>query len=148
VVGVNTAKSLMLGDLVPIVKKNNTFNYINLQYGDVIQEINEENTKSEVNIQYDNDLDYYNDIYSLAALVKSCDIVITCSNVTAHIAGILGVKTYLLVPKFNGKIWYWQEKGTSSSWYQSVYKIEQINSGDWSSSIKLISRLLEDSIKS
>jgi hypothetical protein len=32
-----------------------------------------------------------------------------CSNVTAHIAGALKIKVFLLLPKFRGRIWYWED---------------------------------------
>jgi hypothetical protein len=76
---------------------------VSLQYGNVQDEISNVNSKQKCNIMHDQDLDYYDDLNGLAALVSICDIVITCSNVTAHIAGRLGVKTYLITPKNFGK---------------------------------------------
>lgn len=124
-------KSMQLNDLNDILKMHDKYSYVNLQYGNVKDEIRNENEKNDSKIQYDNELDYFDDIYSLAALIKSCDIVVTSSNVTAHIAGILGVKTFILVPKFNGKIWYWHDDDEISSWYPSVKLFTQKYPDDW-----------------
>ncbi|MDC0626922.1 hypothetical protein OAO78_04630, partial [Methylophilaceae bacterium] len=58
-----------------------------------------------------------------ACFVKSCDLIITTSNTTAHFAGALGISTFVLVPENNGKIWYWHERDGKSLWYESVQLI-------------------------
>jgi len=121
-------KSVPLSDMLPMLKKNRV---ISLQYGEVKQEIEQINSQEKLNIFFDQELDYYNDINSLAALVSICDEVITCSNVTAHIAGRLGVKTYLMIPKSFGSIWYWNSVSNYSRWYPSVKIFRQEIDGDW-----------------
>jgi tetratricopeptide (TPR) repeat protein len=128
-------KSIPLSKMAPIFTKNKI---ISLQYGDVKQEIDQVNSQNKLNIFYDQELDYYNDINSLAALISLCDEVITCSNVTAHIAGRLGVKTYLMVPKSFGNIWYWNSISNYSKWYPSVKIFRQEIDGDWSHLIEKI----------
>ncbi len=128
-------KSIPLSKMAPILTKNKI---ISLQYGDVKQEISQVNSQEKLNIIYDHELDYYDDINSLAALISICDEVITCSNVTAHIAGRLGVKTYLMVPKSFGNIWYWNSISSYSRWYPSVKIFRQENDGDWSHLIEKI----------
>lgn len=128
-------KSIPLSKLAPILRKNKI---LSLQYGDVKQEIDQANSQEKLNIYYDHELDYYNDINSLAALISICDEVITCSNVTAHIAGRLGVKTYLMIPKSFGNIWYWNSITNYSRWYPSVKILRQEIDGDWSHLIEKI----------
>jgi len=128
-------KSIPLTKMVPILTRNKI---ISLQYGDVKQEIDQVNSQEKLNIIYDHELDYYNDINSLAALISICDEIITCSNVTAHIAGRLGVKTYLMVPKSYGNIWYWNSISNYSRWYPSVKIYRQQKDGDWSYLIEKI----------
>jgi len=128
-------KSIPLSKMAPILTKNKI---ISLQYGDVKQEIDQVNSQEKLNIIYDHELDYYDDINSLAALISICDEVITCSNVTAHIAGRLGVKTYLMVPKSFGNIWYWNSDFKYSKWYPSVKIFRQEIDGDWSHLIEKI----------
>lgn len=139
-------KSYDLKDLVPLLKQKEKYSFVNLQYGDVKEQIDELNEKENLEINYDNFLDYYDDIYSLASLVKACDVVITSSNVTAHIAGSLGVKTYLLLPKLMGKLWYWTEEEdvTTSSWYSSVTIIMQEEDANWDSAIEKLVNKFKD----
>ena len=116
---------------------------VSLQYGNVQDEISNVNSKQKCNIMHDQDLDYYYDLNGLAALVSICDIVITCSNVTAHIAGRLGVKTYLIIPKNFGNIWYWNSDNKGiSKWYPSVQIFRQTTDGVWAEEIEKIKDLL------
>ena len=66
------------------------------------------------------DIDNFNDISEISCLINACDFVITTSNVTAHIAGALNKKTYLIVPFIEGKIWYWGINEDKSLWYPSI----------------------------
>ena len=116
---------------------------VSLQYGNVQDEISNVNSKQKCNIMHDQDLDYYDDLNGLAALVSICDVVITCSNVTAHIAGRLGVKTYLITPKNFGNIWYWNSDNKGiSKWYPSVQIFRQTTDGVWAEEIEKIKDLL------
>ncbi len=65
------------------------------------------------------------------------------SNVTAHIAGSLGKKTFLLVPYNTGKIWYWHNNIEKSIWYPSVNIYRQSKYGDWMFAIDQIQKDIE-----
>lgn len=132
-------KSIPLNQLSSIISNQKT---ISLQYGDVQNEINKVNQDKSLNIIHDDELDYFNDINSLAALISICDIVVTCSNVTAHIAGRLGIKTYLMIPKFFGNIWYWNESQHQSRWYPSVTIIKQKIDMSWDDPIQEVKKHL------
>ena len=67
----------------------------------------------------------------LANLIKSCDLVITVSNSNAHIAGRLGVKTYLLIPKHAGTFWYWNDDQSKSFFYPSIQYFKQEKLNNW-----------------
>ena len=58
-----------------------------------------------------------NDIDALASLICACDIVVTVSNTTAHLAGALGKETYLLVPSGRGRMWCWFRDRDDSPFY-------------------------------
>lgn len=64
-------------------------------------------------------LDTTNDIDGLAAVMMACDMVLTVSNTTAHLAGALGVATVVVVSSAGGKLWYWGT-GNRTDWYASV----------------------------
>ena len=130
---------------IPLKKLLNVFDdekIISLQYGNVKGEIELVNKEKNCNIIYDNELDYYDDLYNLAALVSICDYVVTCSNVTAHIAGRLGIKTYLMIPKYFGNIWYWNDSNKQSKWYPSVTVFKQKNDMNWDDPIQEVKKHL------
>lgn len=103
-----------------------------LQYGDVRQEIDEFNKNSTNKILEYERLDLQNDIDGLASKIAELDAVVTVSNVTAHLAGALGVRTYLLVPWARGRIWYWHHADHGvSDWYPTVKLYFQDVSGSW-----------------
>ena len=118
-------KSLNLHDFKDVFKLPNC-NVFNLQYGDVADEINNFNNKKNelLNIE---DLDLYNDFEGIASLLKSLDIFITVSNSTAHLAGSLGVKTFLIKPDNYALFHYWNQKSNKTPWYNSVELIERKN---------------------
>lgn len=92
---------------------------VNLQYGEIKDETNTFNFNSDSKIQAVDDVDLFEDIESLFSIVKNLDFIITTSNVTAHIAGILGKNTILLAPKNKGRMWYWH-KDKISIWYPTI----------------------------
>ena len=133
---------------IPLEKLNHLFSgekIISLQYGNVKDEIDAVNKENNCNIIHDNELDYYDDLNSLAALISVCDYVVTCSNVTAHIAGRLGIRTFLMIPKFFGNIWYWNESNNQSKWYPSVTIFKQKQDMNWDEPIEEIKNLLKPS---
>ena len=132
-------KSMSLNQLASIIGNQMT---ISLQYGDVQDEINKVNQDKSLNIIHDDELDYFNDINSLAALISICDIVVTCSNVTAHIAGRLGIRTYLLIPKFFGNIWYWNAAHNKSRWYPTITILRQKIDMSWDDPIQELKKKL------
>jgi hypothetical protein len=90
--------------LLPILKLPNIL-FVDLQYGDTQKEKDIIEKKHSIKIKTISEIDNFNDIDSLVALVDACDFVISCSNVTAHIAGALGKETYLLLSDSNNKIY-------------------------------------------
>jgi len=124
--GMGYRKSIELTDLIKASGVNNDFDYINLQYGDHEKEIASSEKNNNIKINRYNDLDKYNDIDGLFSLVDSCDVVITISNVTAHIAGSLGKKTYLILAHGRGWFWYWMKyrETNTSLWYPSIEIIQ------------------------
>ena len=87
-------------------------------------------------------VDTTNDIDGLAALVTACDAVVTISNVTAHLAGGLGVPVFLLLPF--AADWRWGLSARASYWYRSVRIIRQPRPGDWTSVLEGLDEALRD----
>ena len=84
------------------------------------------------------EIDNYDDIEGLAALIDACDFVVTVSNTTAHIAGAIGKETYLMLPRGKGKLWYWSKEHNQSLWYKSIRIIEQKQIGQWNDVVEEI----------
>jgi hypothetical protein len=65
-------------------------------------------------------VDLFNDIEGVLALIEACDVVVTTSNVTAHFAGGLGKRTYLLARRRPVFFWWMPGEDGRSLWYPSV----------------------------
>jgi len=110
--------------------------FINLQYGDSFEE--RKNFKEKFHkeiINFDN-FNLTNDFESLSALIKSCDLVITISNVIAHLSGAIGKKTWVIVPLSTQ--WHWFHDRNNSLWYPNVKLFRQTQYGKWDNIIEKI----------
>lgn len=113
-------KSLTLETLLPSLKQEGMV-YVSLQYGDVAAEIAELKAKYGIEILQYSEVDNFSDLVGLADLVEACDVVLTTSNTTAHLAGALNKDTIIMLPFGRGRIWYWiNEKDGHSLWYPSI----------------------------
>ena len=69
------------------------------------------------------------DFQETAAVIANCDLVISSDSSVAHLAGAMGVPTWLAlrwIPE-----WRWGLEGTSTAWYTSVRLFRQRYDGDW-----------------
>jgi len=105
--------------------------WVDLQYGDTRTDRSRFLSEHGLEIAHIDEIDNFYDIDGLAALISACDIVITVSNTTAHLAGALGVPAMVMLPQAVGRIWYWHRDQTVSSWYPSCRLIRQATLGDW-----------------
>jgi tetratricopeptide (TPR) repeat protein len=135
-------KSIPIQDLYPILKMSN-IEFINLQYGEVINTLFQVSKEIEKKIINLDDVDLYEDVDGALSIIAACDIVVTSSNSTAHLAGALGKETLLLVPYSAGQFWYWHSIDGKSIWYPSVTVYEQDTQGDWSTPINGAKQYLE-----
>jgi tetratricopeptide (TPR) repeat protein len=109
--------------------------FVNLQYGDVAGEIALVRQRFGREIDVVPEVDVFNDIDGLLALIDMCDVVFTIDNVTAHLAGAIGKKSVVLVPLGSGRYWYWGAD-SPSQWYPSLNLVYQKQVGDWTSAIE------------
>ena len=129
-------KTAQLENLLPIFSIKD-IKFIDLQYekkifsGQNALEKKELSIKNNIIIEEYEGIDKLEDIEGLAALISNCDIVVTSSNVTAHIAGALGKKTFLYLPFGRGKLWYWHEEAGKSIWYPSIKIFTAESPGQW-----------------
>jgi len=136
-------KSFELEFLEPLLKNQN-IQFINLQYGDVNHDLSHIKNKYQTDILDTSDIDNYEDMEGLAALIDSCDIIVTSSNSNAHLAGALGKETYLILPKASSLIWYWEHKMDKiSQWYKSINIFNQAMTNQWEDPISKITKTIE-----
>ena len=73
---------------------------------------------------------YIDDYYDTACILKSLDCLITIDSSIAHMAGALGVKTFLLLP--HTPEWRWFKDDKETPWYNSVRIFKQKEPTEWS----------------
>ena len=64
-----------------------------------------------------------------AAVMMSCDLVITSDTAVAHLAGALGVKTWVALKYVPD--WRWLLDREDSPWYPATRLFRQTSEGDW-----------------
>ena len=142
---VGSDKSLDLRELAPILNLRD-ISFVDLQYGDTLKEREALKKESGIDINKVEDIDNFNDIDGLSSLIDACDFIVTISNVTAHIAGALGKKVFLMVPYSKGRCWYWHDGLKTSLWYPSIQVFTQTETGDWSVPINQIKEKIVEEI--
>ena len=114
-------KSVPLAAFKPILDTPHV-KFINLQYGKA-QEEGRDYHPSLITTHIDTFLDLEN----TAALIALCDVIISPSCATVHLAGAMGKDVLLLDAN---KLWYWNNRlGNESMWYPGVkiYQRENMN---------------------
>jgi hypothetical protein len=131
-------KSAPLTDLLPLFQIPNT-RFVSLQYGDHYAEMFELEKTHGIRIEQVLDIDNTQDLDGLAALIAACDAVVTVSNVTGHLAGAVGTKTFLLD---SNKLWYWNScEGNQNLWYPSVTTYPRDNAiAPWTPQIEALTQ--------
>ena len=123
------SRSLLLDKWAPLLS-NHDCSFISLQYGDVEANLLDLKEATELDVYSDDRIDPLTDMDAFAAQVAALDIVISIDNSTVHMAGALGVPTWVLLPYVPD--WRWLLDRDDSPWYPSVKLYRQKNIGDWS----------------
>jgi ADP-heptose:LPS heptosyltransferase len=105
--------------------------FVDLQYGDTLAERGAVARDLGLVIEHLDEVDTTNDLDALAALIGACDLIVTVSNVTAHLAGALGKPALVLLPFGRGRMWFWFKDRDDSPWYPSLRLYRQPCPGDW-----------------
>ena len=82
----------------------------------------------------------FKDFSDTARALKSMDTVVTVDTCVAHLAGALGVKTYLLLPY--SADWRWFDSEKTTPWYNSIEIFKQKNAISWDDEINDIVKKL------
>ena len=86
------------------------------------------------------------DFSDTAALIGQLDLVISVCTSVVHLAGALGVPTWVLLP--SGADWRWLLERTDSPWYPTLRLFRQKQFGDWQSVIQLVQEELNHFVAS
>ena len=74
------------------------------------------------------------DFKDTAAVIANCDLLISADSAVVHLAGAMGIPTWLAlrwIPE-----WRWGLEGDRTAWYDSVRLFRQTSDGDWNSVIE------------
>jgi len=88
---------------------------------------------------FDNGKDAFVDT---AAIMMSCDLIITCDTAIAHLAGALGRKVWVVLKYIPD--WRWMLKRLDTPWYPSMHLYRQTELNDWNGVFKKITRDLQN----
>ena len=124
-------KSARLQDFAALLKQPG-YRFVDLQYGDTAAERAAVEHELGVRVERLDDIDNTNDIDGLAALIAACDVVLTVSSMTAHLAGAVGARTWVMMPIGRGHLWYWFMDQPKSPWYPRVEVRRQQEGQAWS----------------
>jgi tetratricopeptide (TPR) repeat protein len=83
------------------------------------------------------------DFRQTAHAMRCLDLVITVDTSVAHLAGTVGVPTWILVTRFR-TYWLWIKGMITTPWYPSVELIRQPVHGNWPSAITVARRRAEE----
>jgi hypothetical protein len=81
------------------------------------------------------------DFRDTAAVISQLDLVLCVDTAVAHLAGALGKRVWLMLPK--AAEWRWLEGREDSPWYPTMRLFRQQRQGDWTDVIERIGEALQ-----
>lgn len=81
------------------------------------------------------------DFGDTAAAIVKLDLVITVDTAVAHLAGALGIETWVLLPHRTGWMWHFDQE--RSRWYPTMRLFRQAGHADWGSVFAQVEPALE-----
>lgn len=134
-------RSIELENLLPILKQD--VNFISLQYTPAEQEVQQLKDKHGIQIHHWPEAVYNANYDETAGLVANLDLVITVCTSVVHLAGSMGVPTWVLTP--SRPAWRYRLDLDSMPWYSgvSLYRM-QPDSTDWGPVITEVAGQLAD----
>ena len=116
--------------------------FVNLQYGPRATELARIQTESGIQVHDWPDVDPLLDIDDFAAQISALDLVISIDNSTVHLAGSLGVETWMLSSFPSSSYWRWSLDRDDTPWYASVRNFRKTQSATWQASFELVRDML------
>ena len=119
---------------------NNQLEFVSIQKGQASKQL-----KTDQGLQFVNGQEAVSksmDFLETAAVIANCDLLISSDSSVAHLAGAMGVPTWLAlrwIPE-----WRWGLEGTSTAWYSSLRLFRQRFDGDWSGVVQAMRQELNN----
>ncbi len=135
-------KSAGLAAFAPLAARAD-LRLVDVQYGDTAAE-RAQFAQSGGRLARIEELDLFADLEGVLAAIEACDLAITTSNVTAHLAGALGKPTLLFYPAGVAPLHYWAPRADGRSrWYPSVRIVTGPGLESWDASVAAVARVLD-----
>ncbi len=103
--------------------------FVDLQYGDTLKERQAFAETTGFSLIHDADIDQMASLDDFAAQIAAMDLVVSISNSTVHLAGALGVPTWVMLQ--SAPMQRWLMERSDSPWYASVELFRQRKANDW-----------------
>ncbi len=127
-----------------LVAKIHGVTMLSLQKGFGSEQLNNCSFKNKF-IQCQKQVDNTWDFLENAAIIDSCDLIITCDTSMAHLAGGMGKKVWLLLRDI--PFWTWGLKEKSTFWYPSIRLFRQKERHNWDELMLRVSKALKEEIE-
>ena len=138
--GRGLSKSMTLMDFLPLFEVPGV-QFVDLQYGDMSEERKTFKETTGFNLIHDDDVDQMQSIDDFASQIEALDLVISISNSTVHIAGALGVPTWVILGAAPMQRWLMDR--TDSPWYASIEVIRKRTEKDTGYVIDIVKNRLK-----
>ena len=107
-------------------------NLFSLQVGDRVVDLEMNEDMREIT----NTSPFISSFYDTASIIKHLDLIISVDTSVVHLAGALGIPTWVLLPYVPD--WRWLLDREDSPWYPNMRLFRQPSRGDWKSVFKQI----------
>ena len=99
----------------------------------------------EVFVDFQEEFNPILDFLECASVIENCDLVITTDTCTAHLAGSIGKKTWLILKKLPD--WRWGVNGNKTPWYKSIKIFRQSKPNSWTNVLEELKISLKNEFK-
>ena len=121
---------------------------VDLQYGEFPEERERFSLAHPAALARPAGLDPIADLEGLLAVIAACDVVVTTSNVTAHLAGAIGKETLLVYLAANPPFFYWVPGADGRTlWYPSVRVVHAAELDTWEKALQRAAAMLESAAR-
>lgn len=132
---INRYKGMQLETLIPLF--DNECQFVNLQHDSTSDENALLKKYNVLNVN-----DKLKNFHDTAALICNLDVVITVDTAVAHLAGALGIPTWIMLNNY-GTDWRWLLKRSDTPWYPTARLFRQPSPKDWTTVINDVNQHLK-----